>query len=133
MDTTLLRVAESVKKLKPSKWLLDERHLAARLGILAGQLATFSRCVEGGGIEVDGVWRSNPAPYNQPVDLSDTSLNNALKLHRIPCGANKAVQRVDLVEPSPSVVVQGTTCYRVGGVSASNKKITPQTQREILL
>ena len=64
MDTTLLRVAESVKKLKPSKWLLDERHLAACLGILAGQLATFLRCVKGRGINVGSIWRSNPAPYN---------------------------------------------------------------------
>ena len=83
MDTTLLRVAESVKKLKPSKWLLDERHLAARLGISAGQLATFSRCIEGGGIEVDGTWRSNPSPFDTPIDLFDTSSNNALRLHQL--------------------------------------------------
>ena len=81
MEVSLLRVADRVKKLKPSKWLLDERHLAARLGILVSKLAIFLRCIECRGIKVNSMWRSNPVPYDMPIELSDMRLNNALKLH----------------------------------------------------
>ena len=104
MEVSLLQVAGRVKQLKPSKWLIDKHHLAFQLGITTGQLATFSRCIECGGTEVDGAWKSNPLPHDQLIDLLDTQTNNALKLHRMPYGGNKAVQQVDLVEPLLSVV-----------------------------
>ena len=71
-------------------------------------------------------------PYDMPIDLSDTRLNNALMLHRLACPGHKRFAHEDLAEPSPCAVAQGSTYYRVGGISPSNKNITAQTQREII-
>ena len=81
MEVSLLRVADRIKKLKLSKWLPDKRHLAAQLGILVGQLVTFLQCIKCGDIKVNGTWRLNSVSYDMPIKLSDTRLNNKLKLH----------------------------------------------------
>lgn len=133
MATTLSRVAESIKQLQPSKWLLDERYLAARLDISPDQLVTFVDCIESGGFVADGRWKPNPRPYDIPIQLSDQSSKNILDLYLFECGACKAIKKVELTDTSPDVAVHGSIFYRVGGVDKRKKMlITAPVQRDIV-
>ena len=132
---TLLSIVERLQGLPSSKWYLDARHLAQSLDISAGHLCSFVKCIKDGGVgkRSDDSWIANPEPYNTPLDLTSRS-DNILNLHCEDAdNKNFSSYFTGISEPSPNVLNQTSTFFRLGKVHThNNKAITPKTQREIV-
>ena len=95
----------SIQELPPSKWHLDINHFADILDITVAETNGFIKCIEKGGIglKTNESWRTNPAPYNKPINLSSIN-DNSLNLN-VSSKGRKVVSGEDDVITVPSVVI----------------------------
>ena len=131
------RITASVKDLAPSKWFLDSRYMAAKLGITTETFDSFLVLIDEGGALVDGDWESNPEPYDARIDLDQIDEDNILGLQCLDYIGRKANPRVQAAtEPSAEVVGHPARYCRRFSRDADKKLLnflTHKVQREIVL
>ena len=108
-------------------------HFAESLDITTKQENGFIRCIENGGMgtKADNTWRSNPAPYDAKVNLTNQRDNNILNLHYTNNGY-KAASDMDIEEPYVVIVGQTSRFICLGRISNQNKSITVKVYKERL-
>ena len=122
--------------LRPSKRHIHANNFAECLEITTEEVNSFIRCIEkgGAGAKVDNTWKSNPAPFDVKINLTNKE-DNLLNIHYNDIGRKTQKSALDdsiFSEPSPSIIDESSRFIRLGRMSTQNKNITIQTQREIV-
>ena len=113
-----LAVASSVQGLPAGKWFSHQSALAVALNLRDEELIEFLGRISNGGTGVrrNGTFTANPDPFGSPINLKDTSLDNALSLHsetyRVALSSNSEA----LSEPSVRVLNESGVFFRSGRV-----------------
>ena len=91
---TLLGIIDKMQRLVSSKWYWDIRHCAADTEEANG----FIACIEKGGRvkQANGNLQQNPAPYDVPINLSNSS-QNILNFCYTDNGHKGAVSGIDVL------------------------------------
>ena len=134
-----LAIVRSIQALKPGKWLMHQSVLENELGLQGYELDNFLQRVEHGGtgLKKRGTFVSNTKPFDTPIDLKDTRLDNPLNLHSYPYAGNSRNRGVlssndgYLPEPSPQAVNEPTNFCRSGRVRSISSLPTLSLQLEI--
>ena len=116
--------------LRPSKWYWDVHHFAESLDITTEQANGFIKCIENGGMgtKADDIWRSNPAPYDAKVNLTN-QCDNILNYTNT---GNKSAVCGGIDEPLVAIFNQPSRHVCLGMINNRNKKITIQVQKDIV-
>ena len=131
MPPTLLQIAESIDRPKPTRWLIDIHHFASCLDLTVDQVEAFFKCIENGGsgVRKDGTWKANPKPFNTKTNLSSNE-ENRLNLHCYATGRKGAPYLFG--EPSPNAVDYDSKYIYLGMVAKRRQEITLSIQRDIV-
>ena len=116
------KLIRTIQTQEPTKWFIREERLCVQLGIDRTELGPLlDRLTRGGtGSKKDGTFKSNPEPCNMRIDLKSSD-ENALNFHYETVKGRGA--RVEIREPSPSVIKQTGRYFQFGKLSDKHRYV----------
>ena len=104
MTVDVVAIGDQLQQLLPRKYYVDRRRLAVLVNVSQGSLVEFFTAIKRGGqgLHCDGTWESNPAPYDERINVETQSEDNILNLYKQATGPKANISAHS--DPSPSVL-----------------------------
>ena len=136
MAVDVVATGEQLQQLSPRKYYVDGRRLAGLVNVSQGSLVDFLTAVKRGGqrLHCNGTWESNPAPYDERINVETQSEDNILNLYKQATGRKSGSSNTSVYsDPSPSVLQERCDYFLIGNARLRSNIVTPTVQREMAL